>query len=191
MKEFLKNNFAVVIAFLLPLLLILIVALSIYIPSLLVHTNYNFVYASCTESSNYYYYDCNSYLAKRYSVVGGKLTVNEVPPVKDAYGKDLPESQRNYSSHIFIHNTKNNESREISLDEAKNLNLSNLLTSPDGVTVSSNYTSGGDYFFPFGGSSSSYGYYLMKGKGKSKLNLINSSDRYYYQNNFQFIGWTL
>ena len=34
-------------------------------------------------------------------------------------------------------------------------------------------------------------YYIVKGKGKDRLNLINDTDRYYYRNNFQFIGWVL
>ena len=92
---------------------------------------------------------------------------------------------------VFLHDTKKNESREITLAEAQMLTLNNLLTSPDGVTVSSNYSYNGGDFFPFSGGRSSYGYYLTQGKSKSKINLINSTDQYYYQNNFQFIGWVL
>jgi len=89
-----------------------------------------------------------------------------------------------------LHDTLKNESREITIEEAKLLTLNNLLTSPDGATISNNYNSGSDLFI-FGGSRSSYGYFLSKGNGKLKLNLINSNDRYYYQNNFKFIGWVL
>ena len=94
---------------------------------------------------------------------------------------------------VFLHDTQKNESREITLAEAKTLNMDSLLTSPDGVTVSNgyNYSGGGDFFFLFGGGRSDYGYYLMKGNSKKKLNLINVSDRSYYQNNFQFLGWVL
>ena len=195
MKEFIKKNFAVLLAFVLPILLIVIVALSTYLPSLFLSTHYNFIYTACTDDSyNYYPYYCNNYLQKRYSVVNSKLIESSVDLTVDSNKDGIPDFNGKYISRIFLHDTKKNESREITLEEARLLTLNNLLTSPDGVTVSSNYSynGGGDFFFLFGGGGrSSYGYYLTKGKSKSKLNLINSSDQYYYQNNFQFLGWVL
>mgnify|MGYP001613554980 CR=1 FL=1 len=192
MREFIKKNFAILLAFLLPILLITVVALSTYLPSLFISTDYNFVYASCTDGRDYYPYYCENYLQKRYSVKDNKLVLTPVDLTQDSNKDGVADFKQNYTARIFLHDTKKNESREITLAEAEALNLNNLLTSPDGVTVSSNYGySGGVDFFPFGGGRSSYGYYLVKGKGKSKLNLINNSDQYYYQNNFQFIGWVL
>lgn len=188
MKEFLKKNFAIVLAFVLPIALIAIIALSTYFPSLFLSTNYNFVYSSCTDGTNYYPYYCNNYLQKRYSVVNGKIVVNSIDPAQDSDKDGVPDINENYTARIFLHDTKKNESREITLEEAQSLSLNGLLTSPDGVTVSSNYDRGADFFFLFDGGSS-YGYYLTKGKSRSKLNLINNDDRYYYRNNFQFIGW--
>ncbi|HEY4512909.1 MAG TPA: hypothetical protein VJH06_00115 [Candidatus Paceibacterota bacterium] len=194
MKEFIKKNFAVLLAFLLPLALILIVTVGVYLPSLFVSTHYNFLYVSCVNSDNYYSYDynCANYGQKRYSVVNNTLSVNPVDMVADVNKDGVPDYSRIAdNARIFLHDTQKNESREISLVEAQSLRLDGLLTSPDGVTVSSSYGGGGDYFFPFGGGSSSYGYYIVKGKGKDRLNLINDTDRYYYRNNFQFIGWVL
>ena len=190
MKEFLKKNFAIVLAFVLPVALIAIIALSTYLPSLFLSTNYNFVYSSCTDGTNYYPYYCNNYLQKRYSVVNGKIVVNSMDPAQDSDKDGIPDINENYTARIFLHDTKKNESREITLEEAQALSLNGLLTSPDGVTVSSNYDRGADFFFLFNGGSS-YGYYLTKGKSRSKLNLINNDDRYYYRDNFQFIGWVL
>lgn len=196
MKEFIKKNFAILLAFILPILLITIVALSTYLPSLFISTDYNFVYTSCTDGKNYYYpYYCDNYLQKRYSVRDNKLDVFPVDMTQDSNKDGVPDfNEKNVdAARIFLHDTKKNESREISLVEAQMLNLNNLLTSPDGITVSSNYSysGGGDFFIFGGGGRSSYGQYLTKGKNKSKLNLINNSDQYYYQNNFQFIGWVL
>ena len=180
MKDFIKKNFAVLLAFALPILLILVVALTTYLPSLFISTNYDFIYISCNDSSSSYYsYNCNGYVQKRlYSVVDDKFVVNE-----------------KYTARIFLHDTKKNENKEISLLDVQKLKLSGLLTSPDGVTVSSGYspTGGCGEFFIFGGcgGSSSYGYYLAKGRSRSKLNLINNSDSYYYNNNFQFLGWVI
>jgi len=193
MKEFIKNNFAIVLASLLPILLIVIVALSLYIPSVFLSTKYNFVYTTCDTGTNYYNsHYCNTYLEKRHTVVDGKIVVSPVDLTKELnLDKASPEFDRKYTARIFLHDTNKNESREISLEEAKTLTLNNFLTSPDGVTVSSNYNNrGGDIFFLFGGGSSSYGYYLTKGKSKDKLNLINTSDQYYYHN-FQFLGWVM
>ncbi len=192
MKEFLKKNFAIVLAFVLPVALIAIVALSTYLPSLFFSTDYNFVYSSCTDGRNYYSYRCDNYLQKRYSVVNNKLVVNDIDSTQDSDNDGIPDINENYTARIFLHDTKKNESREITLEEAQTLSLSGLLTSPDRVTVSSYYDrSGGDFFFIFSGGSSSCGYYLTKGKSRSKLNLINRDDRYYYRDSFQFIGWVL
>ncbi|OGI60939.1 hypothetical protein A2641_00955 [Candidatus Nomurabacteria bacterium RIFCSPHIGHO2_01_FULL_37_25] len=194
MKEFIKKNFAILLAFVLPILLIVIVALNVYLPSLFISTSYNFIYTSCIDGENYYRsYNCNNYLQKRYSVVDNKLLANNIDPTLDSDNDKIPDINENYTARIFLHDTEKNESKEITLEDAQKLTLNSLLTSPEGVTVSSNYSyRGGDFFFlPFGGSSSSYGYYLTKGKSKTKLNLINDNDRYYYQNNFQFIGWVL
>ena len=192
MKEFFKKNFAIVLAFVLPIALIAIIALSACLPSLSLSTNYNFIYSSCTEGTNYYPYYCNDYLQRRYSVVNGKLFVNTVDPAQDSDKDGVPDINENYIARIFLHDTKKNESREIALKEAQTLSLNGLLTSSDSVTVSNYYDrGGGDFFFIFGGGSSSYGYYLTKGKSRSKLNLINRDNRYYYRDNFQFNGWVL
>jgi len=191
--EFLKKNFAILLAFILPILLIAIVTLSIYLPSLFLSTSYNFIYTSCVDGTNYYYsYNCDNYLQKRYSVVGNKLVANNVDPTLDSDNDKIPDINENYIARIFLHDTQKNVSREITFEEAQTLTLNNLLTSPDGVTVSSHYDrNGGDFIFIFNSDSSSYGYYLTKGKGKDKLNLINNTSQYYYRNNFQFLGWVL
>jgi len=191
--EFLKKNIAILLAFILPIVLIAVVALSTYLPSLFLSTSYNFVYTSCADGINYYYSDnCDNYLQKRYSVVGNKLVANNIDPTLDSDNDKTPDINENYTARIFLHDTAKNESREITFEEAQALTLNSLITSPDGVTVSSHYDrNGGDFFFIFGGGSSSYGYYLTKGKSRDKLNLINNTDQYYYRNNFQFVGWVL
>ena len=185
--EFIKKNFALLIAFILPLVLITAVALTVYLPSRFVSTNYNFIYTSCTDRANNYTYNCDIYLNKRYTVVDNKLVVNNVDPALDLNNDKIPDKEI-YNARIFLHDTEKNESREITFKEAEDMTLNNLLTSPDGVTVSNYYNSSSDFFI-FGGGSSSYGYALTKGKSRSKLNLINNTDGYYYPNNFQFVGW--
>ncbi|MEK7552819.1 MAG: hypothetical protein AAB505_01795 [Patescibacteria group bacterium] len=191
MKEFLKKNFALVLAFVLPIALIAVVAASVYLPSRSVTTEYNFIYSFCADGVNHYPYYCNNYLQKRYSVVNGKIVINPVDPNQDSDGNGAPDINENYITRIFLHDTKKNEGREITLEEAQAFPLNGLLTSPDGVTFSSGYDRHDGDFFPFFLSDSSYYYYLTKGKSKSKLNLINIDDRSYYQNNFKFLGWII
>lgn len=192
MKEFLRKNFALVLAFTLPIVLIVVVGLSVYLPSLFLSTDYNFIYTSCTDGTNYYPYRCDNYLQKRYVVVNHALVLNPVDTTQDADKNGIPDFNERYTDRVFLHDTKKNVSREITLAEAQSMKLDSLLTSPDGVTVSNYYDrSGGDFFFIFGGGSSSYGYYLTKGGSRSKINLINGTDQYYYRNNFQFVGWVL
>ncbi|MFZ2151667.1 MAG: hypothetical protein WAV09_01000 [Minisyncoccia bacterium] len=189
MKQFLKQNFAILLAFILPLVLIAGVALSVYLPSMSLSTKYNFVYSSCFGGTDYYSYQCDRYLQGRYSVVNGKIVLNPLNPNQDSDKNGILDINETYTARLFLHDTEKNESKEITLEEGQTLTLNGLLTSPDGVTVSNHYNNGGDFFI-FGGGSSSYGYYLTKGKAKTKLELI-SNDRYYYQNNFRFIGWVL
>ncbi|MBU1177265.1 MAG: hypothetical protein ABIG88_02920 [Patescibacteria group bacterium] len=177
MVEFIKKNFAILLAFALPIIFILAVVLITYLPSFSISTDYNFIYSSCINDARYYSHNCSGYLQKLYSVVDNELIIK------------IPDVNEGYDARIFLHNTKNNESREITIEEAQTFKLNNLLTSPDGVTVS-NYYNRGSEFFLFG-AGSSYGYYLTKGKSKSRLNFINQDDRYYYQDNFKFIGWIL
>ncbi len=188
MKAFLTKNFALVLAFLLPIVLIAAVAFSTYLPSQPLPTGYNFVYAVCTDGTNYSPYPCTNSLQKRYTVTSGTLAANEIGQSQDSDRNGIPDIKENYTSRIFLHDTKKNESREITLEDAQVLKLNSLLTSLDGVTVSGYYERNPGFFLLFDGNSS-YGYYLMKGKKKSRLNLINSDNTYYYSGNFQFIGW--
>ncbi len=191
MKKFIKENLVVVIAFMLPVVIIVVVALSTYLPSMFISTDYNFIYTSCSDGK-YYSYECSNYLKESYKVVDGQLVVNTISEEQffDSNGNPKTEICNSCTARIFLHDTEKNEGREITLEEAKTLVLNRLLTSPDGVTVSSYYDRGADIFPIFDGSSS-YGYYLIKGRSKSKLSLINSDDRYYYRDNFQFLGWVL
>lgn len=192
MKEFLRKNFALLLAFALPMVLIAVVALSAYLPSLFLSTKYNFIYTSCSNGTAYSYYGCNEYLQKLYVVENNKLVKRDTGSTEDTDKDGVLDKDEKYDDRIFLHDTESNESREITLAEAQALTLNNLITSPDGVTVGSAYDrrSGGD-FFPFGGGSSTYNYYLTKGDSRKKINLVNSSDRYYYRENFQFLGWVL
>ena len=185
MGSFIKTHFSIILAFTLPILLIIGVALSVYIPSLFISTNYDFIYTACEYKNSYRSY-CNNDL---YSVENGRIVEKEVVSEDDTSPKKVViQEERSYR--LFLHDTEKNESREITLEEAKNYELSGLLTSPDGINFSSSYDRNSDIFFLFG-SGSSYGHYLTKGNAKKKLNLINDDGSYYYRNSSVFIVWII
>lgn len=191
--NFFKKNFAIILAFTLPIILIIIVALSTYLPSLFISTNYNFLYAKCTNDNGYYRLnDCNDFLQRRYSVVNGRLIANSIDTNLDSNNDKILDINENYNIRFFLHDTKINEGREITFAEAQTLTLNNLLTSPDGVAITSHYDRNGGFFI-FGGGSSSNDYYITKGgkSSRSKINLLSNGTTDYYQNNFHFIGWVM
>ncbi len=186
-----KKNIALILAFALPVLFIIIVAVVNYLPSLSIGTEYNFVYVTCDNSIGGYY-GCDNYLRNRYVVENNKLVVREVviPENIDTKASVSMDEASNYTTRIFMHNTKKNESREITVAEAQGFNLSELLTSPDGVSFSNGYDYGVDTPF-FYSSRSMYNYYLMQGGNRRKINLISGGDQYYYNSNLQFVGWII
>src|SRR3989344_2781384 len=116
MKGFIKRNLAVILAFALPLLLIIIVAVSTYLPSFLFSTDYDFVYAACgsTGSYDYHYgYSCNGYLQQKLAIEGGGLILKEVSPITNPDKGMVPAVSPNYKIRFFLHDTEKNEGREI------------------------------------------------------------------------------
>jgi hypothetical protein len=186
----LRQHWAIVAAFVLPIAVIGVVALTTYVPGFFLSTNYNFLYAVCTEPADYHYsYTCTNYLSERFVIEGDTFVVRSINPMRDSDQDSVPDAQEGYGARIFLHDTSRNESREISIEEAQQLRFSSLRTSPDGVTVSPRqYRGGGDIlFFDVGGSS--YEYYLTKGNRRKRLNVFGYGDRYYYHENMYFMGW--
>ncbi|HRN69665.1 MAG TPA: hypothetical protein PLS49_00640 [Candidatus Woesebacteria bacterium] len=188
MNQFIKKNLTLILAFLIPILLIFVVAINAYFPFSSLKTTYNFVYATCDGYEYNYPAGCDIYAKSLYSVENNKLIVNTIDPAQDSDWDHTSDINEKYVVRLFLHSTAENESREITIDEAQQFEFSSLLTSPDGVTISNEYNSGSGLLLFDSGSS--YGQYLKKGNIRSKLNLING-DRYYAQENFYFIGWVL
>ena len=187
MTSFLKKNILLIIAFGLPVIFVGGIALTVYLPG--ISTVYDFVYAGCNK--NYGYYDdvCSIYLDNAYVVENGKLVSKPIDPAQDINQNKIPDANE-FTARFFLHDTAKNESREITLGEAQVLNFNQLLTSPDGVTISngSHYNSG---VFPLFDGRSSWDRSLVKGRRSTRLNLINGTNRYYGPSDFHFIGWVL
>ncbi len=212
MKEYLKKNALVVIAFSVPIVFVGIIFLMTALPSMFFSTQYNFVYAVCNDPTSIDHYNnqrCQEYLKKKVSVVDGRISIKEDPTYTDtAYGypdafidevgprRMIPiertysyEKELGYKLRLLLYDVRIGQSREISQEEAKSMHFSDLITSPEGVSIESGYDStyNSPFFFD---TSSSYNRYLKKGNQKKKLNLLDQSDRY-YNGNFQFVGWVI
>lgn len=160
--EFIKKNITFIIGVSIPILMILFVAASIYLPGLFIQPKYNFLYVS-GDDYNYY---------KQYSVQNGTLTRNETQ-----LGKDV---------RLYICDVAKNKSKEVSFEEARKLNLDSNNVSPDGFEIV--YGSRGDGLFSlFFYSSTDYSTHYIIGHNVSKKLNLQLSGSYY--RNFRFIGW--
>ena len=192
MRSFVRENFIIIIAFLLPLVLIGGLALSVYVPGTLMSPQYNFVYATCNIGvSDRNYFDCEEYLARHLSVVAGELQISEVvqpTPDIDPDRTDYRPTPPTYNVRLFLHDTEENRSQEITIERAQALTLNDLITDPNGLTVVHQYDRGPDFVLFSGGSA--YGHYLVDGRALAKLNLVDTS-RSWRNDNFHFIGWVV
>lgn len=170
----LKKNLSLVIGVSIPILMILFVAGSIYLPGLFVQPKYNFLYAVDDYYSQYRY---------QYDVQGDTLVKNE--PTQLVTKSERPVSE----PRLYLYDVAKNESQEIPFENAQLLSLDSRAESPDGFEVVQGNRNGGDLFFFFG-SGSDYNTRYLKGNGVSKkLNLdLHRSNSYY---NFHFLGWNI
>lgn len=169
-----KQNLSLIIGLSIPLAMILFIAMAINGPrwfNTVPPAKYDFLYMSGQR---------NPYAI--YLVVDGHLSLRE---------EELPQGRDPVTTepvHFFVHDVIENASREISIDEAKELALDGSLRSPDGFTVETARRRG---WFIFGYSRDYNSRYLIKDSFGEKLDLESSSGAYNYYWNFQFLGWVM
>lgn len=190
MDESRKRAILLAIAFALPLVFIMVIFVTTFIPATRLSTDYDFVYATCSKNRNAGYYYCNTYMQNLYDVVDGRVTEREVDPDLDSDNNGVKDIDENYTIRLFLHDTELNVGEEISLIEARRLQLSDEIVSPDGVAVERDYGSGGS-FFPFVRVSNRYGWYLSRGSARQRLDLIGDDERNYYRDDVMILGWVL
>ncbi len=120
----LKQNLILALAILLPLLLIVGLVLSYYLPLSSISTNYNLVYVTCGSDIDLdYSINCWDFLQDRYYVVNAKIGVNTNDLTLDSNNDGIPDRPEDYDVKIFIHDIKENKSKEITLEEAQTLSI--------------------------------------------------------------------
>ena len=170
-----KKNITLVIGVSIPILMILFVAGSIYLPGLFVQPKVNFLY---TTGEDYYSYQYH------YVVDSDKLLkYDDVSPQNTNYNQPRSETK------LFVYDVVKNENKSISFDDAQTLHLDANPQSPDGFEVV--YGSRGDNFFPFFFfSGTDYNSRYLKGHNVSrKINIQAGGPYYNAYYNFRFLGW--
>lgn len=172
--DFIKKNITLVLGISIPILMIVAIAVSIYLPSFFVKAHYNFLYIAGTD-----YYSASQY---PYSVENGRLVKNEIREGQDSYNY-----QNGAKPKLYVYDVNTNKSKEISVEEAQNLSLDSNTKSEDGFEVV--YGSSESGIAPlFFGSERDYNSRYLKGHGVTKkLDLQSNSGTNFY--NFIFLGW--
>ncbi len=166
-----KKNVSLIVGIAIPILMIVLVAISIYAPALFAPApRINFLYVA----GNDYYPE------QPYAVEHGTVVKREVK---------YPEHYTPGVVRFFLHDTSANEDRELSFEEAQKLKLNTNGKSSEGYEVVYGNTESG--FFPwfFAGGTDYNAMYLKGHNTSKKLNLQSQGDGRYYYRNRHFLGW--
>lgn len=172
-KPYITKNRSFIIGISIPILMILFVAASIYLPALFIKPKYNFLYMD--ESSGYEKYD-----------VKNNHLVRDVVNQDYEYLGDTYLNSDSGESNIYLYDVTKNSSRQITFAEAKQLKLNGSRLSSDGFRVTTGHSDSGG-FFPFYSHNDDYeSYYLVGNSVNKKINIQLNGHEYY---SFYFLGW--
>jgi hypothetical protein len=183
-----KQNSLLYIALAAPILMIAIVAASIYLPNLFNKPQYDFIFA---DGHNYKYsVDNNGKLQK-------DINPANVPPVpyppiykpqNVTNNKALPLPALDK---IYYYDIKKGIASEIDFAQAQSYKLNNNLESPDGYSIENGGRNSSSAPFLFYSSTDYSAYYLVGHGIHKKLNIPQMPNSYYYPQQINFIGWIL
>ena len=161
--NFIKENLTLILGVAIPIIMIVLVVLSIFLPTVFTKPKYDFIYATGGDSR----YSCK----EKYLVSNGTLIKKE------------GEEDKKLKLYLFY--TKKNKSSEIYFQETRMLNIDPNIKSADGFEVVQGSQGNGVFLFFF--STTDQKTYYIKGNHLSKkLNLeLNGSS----SKNFCFLGW--
>lgn len=186
------HRWTLVAALGLPFALIMGVYLMSVWQSASLDTDYDFVYAVCDSGSvSYGYRYCDTYLNELIQIdENGQYSRGTINPDRDSNNDGVKDVDEAFKVRFFFHDTTENRSTEISEADLSRYTFSDFLISPDGATVERGYQRSPDFLL-FDIGSNGYEYELVRdGRGRV-LNLVGDHDRWYYQEQFEFVGWVI
>lgn len=185
-----KHDTTLLVALAIPLLMVLFIAASIFIPGLFSHPKYNFIYGIYN----------NSGLEPAYRVVNGELVDNsqQMNPVSqspqfncvgDCPGNIGTSSPTRYSyTQLYEYNVSTNQSVALTPLQAQQFTLNSNAQSPDGYTIQSGSEGDGSFFFGGDNYNGSDEYIVGHNVSKKIDYTMNASIP---NENFYFIGWII
>lgn len=186
-----KNDTTLVIALSLPLLMILFVVASIYVPNLFSHPKFNFIYGMYGDLG----------LEPAYRVVNNKLVDNsqQMNPISqspqfDCVGDGCKgDGRSNPSTHyaftqLYEYNVATKQSIALTPSQAQQFTLSSNVQSPDGYTIQNGSSEDGFLFFG-GDYYNNSDEYLVGHNVSNKINYIMNAS--IPDENFYFVGWII
>lgn len=172
---FIRKNAPLIIGLCIPLLLIIVLAVTIYLPIILHKPQYSFLYVSGENV-----YAGNSTM----QVQDGKL-VKSAPYYYSGYESGYKSGSM---PELYVYDVKSNRSTPIDFEQAKTLRLDPARVSPDGYEMK-NLSSVSGVFFPYFWHDSDYGTYIVGHNSSRKLTIQSGSSQYY--NSILFLGWII
>jgi hypothetical protein len=152
--------------FAIPIAIAVFAAIIIYVPRLLAHPKYDFIYSVCSN------YSCKD----SYSVDGTGHVMQDNSSTVDQNYYDQPASLRYYDA-------SSDSTRSLTLQESKQYRLDTSSRSPDGYTLSKESSDSGFLFW----GNYDEGWYIKSGAKTKKVELAVSDS--YYSQGVTFLGW--
>lgn len=187
-----NRNWPLILGISIPVLMVFLIILSIYLPNFLRKPKYNFLFVLGPQNAyrSLSPVPGNNMVARTVNVF--EVQNNKVVIIPKTYYYYIGD-QVDQPNKLYVYNVQENRSKEISIDDAKNYTLDASTIAPDGFELKSGGYNDGFFPFFYGGNSDYNSKYLKKGVSSQKLNLPAYSgyagSYYYYDNNFQFLGW--
>ncbi len=190
-KETLRQNLPAIIAISLPILLVLVIALLTMLPNLGPKPQYDFLFVKEPARSHYresacvvfsYYYDTEAGKLVKKQYITTVFDKKEVAEPCFGYSQVIQEEL----PQLYVYKTAQELVLPITFDEATQFETKGEAISPDGYTVSKRMINRGILEL-FGGNND--GVFISKKNQHIKIEIGDSQDSYYYDNNFNFITW--
>lgn len=177
-----KKNLPLLLGLAIPVLMIIFVAASIYLPGVFVKPTHNFIYTT----------ELDTYTHPHYQVDGTTLTLKcaEVPPYTPDPSFKLTPCTAENAGKLFLEDVAANRSSEISYAEAQKLILDSNTQSSDGYQIVSGGSRGVVPFIFEGGDTTGGGIYIKGHSVSKKLNIQSGLRTDNYSSpGFLFLGW--